>query len=82
MIIITKIICKINMKLFVYQKALFNTNISHQLFDYKITFVNSQRENINLNVDFVLKNQCETFVLKNSGIQKPNLTQIWYNEFN
>ena len=26
----------------------FNTNISHQFFDYKITFVNSQRENTNL----------------------------------
>jgi hypothetical protein len=33
----------------------FNTKISHQLFDYKITSVNSQHENINLKSDFVLK---------------------------
>ena len=47
-----------------------NTNISHQLLDYKITFVNSQHENINLNGVFVIKNQFEMFVLKISGIQK------------
>ena len=34
----------------------FNTNISHKLFDYKITFVNSQQENTNSNGDYVLKN--------------------------
>ena len=34
-----------------------NMNILHQLFDYKITFVNSQRENINKKGDMVLKNQ-------------------------
>ena len=33
----------------------FNTNISHQLFDYKITFVNSQRKNTNSKGDFKLK---------------------------
>ena len=33
----------------------FNTNISHQLFDYKLTFENSQRENTNSKGDFVLK---------------------------
>ena len=34
----------------------FNTNISHQLFDYKITFVNSHRY-INSKGNFVLKNR-------------------------
>ena len=34
-----------------------NINISHQLFDYKIFFVNSQVESTNSNVDFVLKNR-------------------------
>ena len=35
----------------------FKTNISHQLFFfYKITYVNSQRENTNSKGDFVLKN--------------------------
>ena len=33
----------------------FNTNISHQLFDYTITFVNSQHWNTNSKGDFVLK---------------------------
>ena len=33
----------------------FNTNISHQLFDYTITFVNSQHKNTNSKGDFVLK---------------------------
>ena len=33
----------------------FNTNISHQLFDYTITFVNSQRSYTNSKDDFVLK---------------------------
>ena len=45
-----------------------NANISHQLFQYKITFVNSQLENTNSKGDFVLKNRVQTFVLKNSGI--------------
>ena len=49
----------------------FHTNISHQLFYYKITFVNSQRENTNSKGDFVyLKKRFETFVLKIYGIQK------------
>ena len=34
----------------------FNTNISHQLFDYKITFKNLQHEHTNSKSDFVLKN--------------------------
>ena len=47
----------------------FNTYISPQLFDYTITFVNSQHWNTNSKGDFVLKNRIETFVLKISGIQ-------------
>ena len=34
---------------------IFNTTISHQLFEYIITFVNSQNENKNSKGDFVLK---------------------------
>ena len=37
----------------------FNTNILHQRFDYKITFVNSQLENPNSKGDFGLKNWFE-----------------------
>ena len=48
----------------------FNTNISHQLFDYKIAFVSSQLENTNSKGDFVLKNRFETSVLKVSDIQE------------
>ena len=48
----------------------FNTNISQQLFDYRLTFVNSQRKNTKSKGDLILKNQFETFVLKISGIQK------------
>ena len=33
----------------------FNTNISHQSFDYKITLLNLKRKNTNSKVDFVLK---------------------------
>ena len=40
------------------------TNISHQLFDYKITFVNSQGDNTNSKGGFVLKNRFETIVLR------------------
>ena len=36
---------------------IFNTNISHQLFDKTITFVNSQHKNTYSKGDFVLKNQ-------------------------
>ena len=57
-----------------------NTNIIHRL-EYTITFVNSQRENTNSKGDIVLKNKFETFVLKISGKQKINQTQIWYDEF-
>ena len=34
----------------------FNTNISHQLLNHKITLVNSQRKYINSKSDFVHKN--------------------------
>ena len=40
----------------------FNTYISHQLFEYEITCVNSQHENLHSIGDFVLKDQFETFV--------------------
>ena len=42
----------------------FNTNILHQLFDYKITFLNSQKGN------FVLKNWLKPFAWKISVIKK------------
>jgi len=35
----------------------FNTNISHQFFYYKITFANSQLENIDSKGNLVLKNR-------------------------
>ena len=48
--------------IFVHITESFNKKISHQLLDYKRTFVNSQRENTNSKGDFVLKNRLETFV--------------------
>ena len=33
----------------------FNTNISHKLFSYKITFLNSHQENTNSKCDLVIK---------------------------
>ena len=48
----------------------FNTNISYQLFDYKIAFVRSQLENTNVKSDFVLKNRFETSVLKVIDLQE------------
>ena len=42
-------------KLYICIPESFNTNISHQRFDYKVTFVNSQLENTNSKGDFVLK---------------------------
>ena len=48
----------------------FNINISHQLLDYKITFVNLQHEKTNSKGDLVQKIRFETFVLKISGIQQ------------
>ena len=40
----------------IYITEIYNTNISHQLFDYT-AFVNSQHLNINSKGVFVLKNQ-------------------------
>ena len=37
-------------------------NFIHRLFEYTITFVNSQHENGNSTGDIVLKNRIETFV--------------------
>ena len=48
----------------------FNTNISHELFKYNITFLNLQHENKNSKCDFILKTHFETLVSKISGIQK------------
>ena len=54
--------------------------MSHQLFDCKVTFVNSQRENTNSKGNFVIKNRFETVVLKISGIQnKSESKKIYYN---
>ena len=55
----------------------FSKNISHQIFDYKITFVYSQLENTHPKGDFVLKNQFETFVLMISGIQNKSDSKIY-----
>ena len=54
----------------------FNTNISHQLFDCKRTFVNSQCKNANSKGDFVLKNRFETFGLKISCIQNKSVSDL------
>ena len=53
-----------------YISESFYTNISHQLFDYKITFVNSQGENAISKREFVIKNWFETFVFNIYGLQK------------
>ena len=47
-----------------------NTNISHQLFDCKITFVNSQNKNKNSKGDLNSKNRFECSLLKFPGIQE------------
>ena len=60
-----------------------NTNISHQLFDYKITLVNSQ--NTNSKGDFLLKNRFESFVFKDFWCTNLNLSQnytLFYSEKN
>ena len=57
----------------------FNTNISHKLFNYIMTFVNSQREKTNSKGDFIHKNRFETFVLKTFDIKKNKLDSdlVW-----
>ena len=53
-------------------------NIPHQLFYYKITFVNLQHKKTNSKGNFVLKNvRFEYF-----WYTKINLTHIWYDDFN
>jgi hypothetical protein len=52
------------------------TYISHQLFDYKITFVNSQHKNTNSKDDFELKNLFETSVLQISGCKNKSESKI------
>ena len=44
-------------------------NISHQPFDFKITFMNSKQKNTNLKGDYVLKNYVKAS-FKGSDIQK------------
>ena len=51
--LVPEILIKIITKLLI--KESFNRNILHQLFDYKITFVNSKREDTNSKGDFVVK---------------------------
>ena len=53
-----------------------NTIISYHLFNYKITFVNSQRENTNSKGGSVLKSRFVSFIVKISCIQK-NLCPIY-----
>ena len=55
-------------KTFVYKNALIRTFTA--VFDYKITFVNSQHKNTDSKGDFILKTRFETFVLKFSSILK------------
>ena len=50
-----EIIFVLPINVFVYIEGL-KTNISHQLFDYKITFLNTQPKYTNSKGDFVLKN--------------------------
>ena len=57
----------------------FDTNISRQLLDYQITFVNSHHENKKSKGDLVLRHRFETFVLKIFGIQ--NLSQKYINDY-
>ena len=61
----------------------FNTNISHQHFDYKITFLNSQHWNTNSKGDFVPSQKLVLNVrIKYFWYTKINLTQVWYDKFN
>ena len=69
-------------KNFLYIPESFNTNSSHQLLDYKITFVNSQYEKRNSKGDFVLKKPVRNVRFKDFWYTKINLTQIFYDEFN
>ena len=54
----------------------FNSSISHQLFDYTITFVNSQLLNTNSKGGYVLKTGFKV-VLKDFWYKRINPTPIW-----
>ena len=57
-------------------------NISNQLFDYTITFVNSQHYNTNSKGDFLLKKTVLNVRFRVFLYTKINPTKIWYEEFN
>ena len=59
---------------FVYQES-YNTNISQQLFDYPITFVNSKR-------DFFTQKPVLSVRLKDFWYTKVNPTLIWCDKLN
>ena len=61
---------------------IFQTNILHQLYYYKITLLNLQHENANSKGDFVLKIMFFDLHFKDFWYTKINLIQIWYNKFN
>ena len=56
----------------------FNMNISHQLFDYKIAFANSQCEYTNSKGDFELKTRFKTFVLKFLEYKNKSESKIYF----
>ena len=58
-----------------------NMNISHQLFEYKITFMNSRQENKNSRGDITQKPVLNV-LFKDIWYTKINLTQILYDNFN
>ena len=60
-----------------------NTNILHQLFDYTITFVNSQPAlEHKLKRSFCTQNPVLNVRIKGFWYTKINPTQIWYDKFN
>ena len=60
----------------------FNTNISHQLFDYKITSVNSQHYTTQLKKVILYSKLVLKVRFKDFWYTKINLNQIWHDEFN
>ena len=58
-----------------------NIFISHQLFEYTITYIISQHENTNSKGDFVLKKTVLNVRFKDF-YTKINQTQIWYEKLN
>ena len=57
-------------------------NISHQLFDYKITFVHIHTTRKHKFKRRLCTQQPFYVRFTISGIQKNNLTPIWFDEFN